>query len=127
MVAADPVDVVDAADQHPDPFDAIGLGSAPQLFFDELLRCGVGEADAGVPRGDRAPPEPVFEEELEVEVVGAPLAVVQGLAVVGVGSGLEKQAGQFERVRVRRGVVRPLSPSPNAPVSAVNGYSDSQR
>jgi hypothetical protein len=35
-----------------------------------------------------------------VGVVGSPLPVVEGLAVVGVGASVEQQAGQLERVPV---------------------------
>ncbi len=80
-----------------------------QPFFDELLGCGLGEAEAGVPDGGRPAAEAVVEEELEVGVVGSPLAVVEGLAVVGVGAGVEQQPGQLERVPVGWGVAAALA------------------
>jgi hypothetical protein len=44
-----------------------------------------------------------------VSVVGSPVPVVEGLAVVGVGAGVEQQPGQLERVAVGWGVVAALA------------------
>ena len=66
-------------------------------------------------------PEAVLEQQLEVAVVGREHAVVERLAVVGVGAGVEQQPGERERVRVAGLARRARSPPPNTPVSTVNG------
>ncbi len=75
-------------------------------------------AEAGAPRPAVALPEPVPEEQHEVVVVGSELPVLQRLAVVGIGAGVEEQLGEGEGVRML-GLAASLRP--RAPVSAVNG------
>jgi hypothetical protein len=95
-------DVDAVLDEQPDPFGhAVGEGPA-ELTAHHLLRRVQGIAQPGLPRTAVAGAEAELEQRLQVVVARPEHPVVQGLAVVGVGAGLEQQAGQRQRMRMPR-------------------------
>jgi hypothetical protein len=88
--------------EQPDPFGhAVGDGPG-QLPAHQLLRGVQGGTETGSPGAAVAAAEAGLEEQLQVIVARLEHPVVQRLAVVGVGAGLEQQAGQGQGVRVAR-------------------------
>jgi hypothetical protein len=72
----------------------------PELDAQQLSR-GVHGVPEPVPPGTTvAVAQPVVQQEDQMAVIGAELAVVQHLAVIGIGAGVEEERGQREGVRV---------------------------
>ena len=101
----DPVALV--MDDRPRQQAAEHLGGRLERITEQLM-----------PRASGVAAESVFEEQHEVVVVAAEHAVVQGLAIVRIRSGLEQEPGEGDGVGMRRLVALAVA---EHPVRTVNG------
>ena len=114
MAGAQAVGVGAGGQGQAGPLGPVVEGRHHDLVLEQLGRGAVAGVEAGVPGPAPVGAEPELDEEAEVAGVGLELAVVERLAVVGVGAGLEEQAGQGQCLAVGRLVGLVLSPAEGA-------------
>jgi hypothetical protein len=111
MPGAEPVGVGAGRQGQAGPFGPVLEGGRHELVFQELRRPAMGGVEPGMPRPGPVGAEAELDQDLQVARVGVELAVVERLAVVGVGARFEEQAGQGDGVAVGRLVGLVLSPA----------------
>ena len=102
---ADPVgarraDVGPVLGQQPHPVRHAVRDGPAELAADLVGRGAHGRRQAAAPRAAVAGAEAELQQQLQVLAARLELAVVEGLAVIGVGAGHQQQAGQGQPVRV---------------------------
>jgi hypothetical protein len=109
IAAAGLVDWRAVRDQQSHPSEEVPARRGAEFLDEQLLRAVEAVAEALVPWATAILAEAMLEQQFEVIVTGMEVTVVERLAVVRVGAGVEQEARQRMRMCVRRLVVAVLA------------------